>query len=358
MIRFIQGNLLDADTEAVVNTVNTVGVMGKGIALQFKDAYPENYQAYAAACKAGEVQVGRMFVTMNPTLTNPRWIVNFPTKEHWRHPTKIEWVTEGLEDLRRFIKEEGVRSISIPPLGCGNGGLKWGRVRQEIESAMRELDGVDVVVYEPSVGYMADAKQVGVELLTPARAMIAEMVRRYLVLGFECSLLEGQKLAWFLERSIHDLQLDDPLKLQFVAHKYGPYSNRLHHLLNALDGSYLHCSRRLSDARPLDTIWFDLERRASIEEYLRGDDAKPYHEAMERTTRLIDGFESPLGMELLATVDWLIVRGSCLPTIQGIKAGLQRWPGGGREARARKQRIFDDRLIGLAVERLVAQATP
>src|SRR5262245_8144727 len=145
MIRFTQGNLLEAETEAVVNTVNTVGVMGKGIALQFKEAFPDNYRAYEAACKAGEVQIGRVFVTVNPELTNPKWIINFPTKRHWIHRTKIEWVTEGLQDLRRFIEEEGIRSVAIPPLGCGNGGLRWRRVRQEIEAAIRELDGVEVV---------------------------------------------------------------------------------------------------------------------------------------------------------------------------------------------------------------------
>lgn len=356
MIRFIRGNLLEADTEAVVNTVNTVGVMGKGIALQFKEAYPENFKAYEVACKTGEVQIGRMFVTRNPALTNPKWVVNFPTKKHWIHPTRIEWVIDGLADLRRFIQEQGIRSISIPPLGCGNGGLSWGRVRREIESALRELDGVDVVVYEPSAAYMTHAKQSGAESLTPARAMIAEMVRRYMVLGFECSLLEVQKLAWFLERSIQDLRLDDPLKLQFVAHKYGPYSKRLNHLLDGLDGSYLHCAKRLSDASPLDTIRFDPDRMAGVEQYLNGDEVRPYLEAIERTTRLIDGFESPLGMELLATVHWLIVEKHCEPTVEGIKAGLQRWPGGGQPARLRKLRIFDDRLIGLALDRLASQA--
>ena len=352
MIHFIQGNLLEAETEAVVNTVNTVGVMGKGIALQFKEAYPKNTKAYEIACKAGEVQVGKMFVTINPSLTNPRWIVNFPTKKHWIHPTKIEWVVDGLVELRHFIKQEKIRSISIPPLGCGNGGLKWSRVRQEIEAALSELDGVDIFVYQPTVEYMTHAKQAGVEALTPARAMIAEMVRRYSILGFECSLLEAQKLAWFLERSILTLQLDDPLNLEFVAHKYGPYSNRLHHLLNALDGSYLHCSKRLSDASPFETIWFDLDRRSSIEAYLNSNEVKPYREVMERTTRIIDGFESPLGMELLATVDWLIDRDNCTPTVEGIKAGLQHWSGGGRTAVIRKLEIFDDRLIDLALERL------
>lgn len=357
MIRFVRGNILEADTEAVVNTVNTVGVMGKGIALQFKDAFPDNFKAYEAACKAQEVRIGRMFVTLNSDLTNPKWIVNFPTKKHWRNPTKIEWVVDGLEDLKHFIQTEDVRSIAIPPLGCGNGGLQWRRVRSEIIAAMSDLEGVDVVVYEPSAGYLSHTKQTGAEVLTPARAMIAEMIRRYLVLGFECSLLEAHKIAWFLERSIQELKLPDPLDLKFAAHKYGPYSERLRHLLNALDGSYLHCSKRLSDARPLDVIWFEPERRSSIEEYLASDAGRHFQVAMDRTSELIDGFESPLGMELLATIDWLILKENCSPTVEGIKAGLQMWRGGGRAAAIRKQRIFDDRLIALGLSRFADFST-
>jgi O-acetyl-ADP-ribose deacetylase (regulator of RNase III) len=148
MIRFIEGNLLEAETEAIVNTVNTVGVMGKGLALAFKAAYPENFQAYRAACQAGSVQVGRMFVT-GPYLTNPYWIVNFPTKQHWRDPSRLEWIHTGLVDLRRTISARAIRSIAIPPLGCGLGGLDWARVRPEIEAVLSDLDGVEVIIYEP-----------------------------------------------------------------------------------------------------------------------------------------------------------------------------------------------------------------
>ena len=122
MISFTKGNLLDADVEALVNTVNEVGVMGKGIALMSKEAYPDNFREYAKACKKGEVEVGRMFVTRPDQLIGPKWIVNFPTKKHWRAKTKIEWITDGLVDLREFVEDNSVRSIAIPPLGSGNGG--------------------------------------------------------------------------------------------------------------------------------------------------------------------------------------------------------------------------------------------
>src|SRR5271156_2583847 len=112
MISYTKGNLLDAQTEAVVNTVNEVGVMGKGIALMFREAFPANTAAYETACKSGEVHVGRMFVTENRALNGPRWIINFPTKKHWRNPSKLEWIRDGLEDLRRVIAQKNIKSIA------------------------------------------------------------------------------------------------------------------------------------------------------------------------------------------------------------------------------------------------------
>jgi O-acetyl-ADP-ribose deacetylase (regulator of RNase III) len=353
MIKFLQGNLLDAPAEAVVNTVNTVGVMGKGIALMFKEAFPENFRAYEAACKRKEVRVGHMFVTENLAFEGPRWLINFPSKKHWRQPSKLEWIVEGLGDLRRVVEEKGIRSIALPPLGCGNGGLDWSAVRPEIERSLGALDDVDVLVFEPTAKYQNVAKRTGVMELTPARALVAEMVRRYWVLGIECTYLEVQKLCWFLERTIDEAGMDDPLDLRFVADKYGPYSDRLRHLLNGLDGSYLHCDKRLGDAGPSDTIWFDEERRPYLDVFLKQSDARPLQAILDRTAKRIDGFESPLGMELLATVDWLIERESCGRSVSEIRDGLSRWPAG-PDAAERKQRLFDDRLIGLALERLAS----
>src|SRR4051812_20435899 len=132
MINYTQGNLLDDTAEALVNTVNEVGVMGKGIALIFKERFPGNTETYAKACEAGEVRVGRMLVTCNKELWGPCWVINFPTKKHWRHPSKLAWIRDGLADLVRVIKENGIRSVALPPLGCGNGGLEWSQVRSEI----------------------------------------------------------------------------------------------------------------------------------------------------------------------------------------------------------------------------------
>ena len=139
MMRFTQGNLLDSHVDAVVNTVNTVGVMGKGIALMFKERFPENFRAYAAACKAKGVRVGEMFVQPSAELAGPRWIINFPTKQDWRQASRIEWIESGLIALKKVIREKGIRSIALPPLGCGNGGLEWSQVRPLIEAILADL---------------------------------------------------------------------------------------------------------------------------------------------------------------------------------------------------------------------------
>ncbi|HMV38444.1 MAG TPA: macro domain-containing protein [Plasticicumulans sp.] len=354
MITFTQGNLLEARVEVLVNTVNTVGVMGKGIALMFKERFAENFRLYATACKAGKVQTGRMFVTPVHELDGPRWIVNFPTKQHWRSPSRLEWIVDGLQDLRRFLLEHQIHSIAIPPLGAGNGGLEWTAVREQIELALGDI-ATEVLVFEPTRQYQNVAKRTGVEKLTPARALIAELVRRYWVMGMECSLLEIQKLAWFLERAIERHNPgNNPLNLQFTAHKYGPYANRLDHLLNNLDGSYLHCNKRISDADPFEVIWFDDERKDFLQTYLKTE-TKAYARALESTTNLIDGFESPFGMELLATVDWLLTREGVAPDVPALREGLRHWRGG-PDAAERKMRLFNDRTLTIALDRLLQQA--
>ena len=351
MITYIQGNLLEANAEALVNTVNTVGVMGKGIALMFRERFDENFRRYAAACKMQEVQTGKMFVTPVNDLYGPRWIINFPTKQHWRSPSRMEWIVAGLQDLRRFLVENQIKSVAIPPLGAGNGGLKWEDVKLQIQQALGDLD-IEILVFEPTKEYQNVAKRTGVMKLTPARALVAELVRRYWILGMECSLLEIQKLAWFLERAIGYYNPDDNLlNLQFKPDKYGPYANRLEHLLNNLDGSYLHCEKRISDASPLDVIWFDDKYKDPVQAYIQSE-ANVYTQALEYTTKLIDGFESPFGMELLATVDWLLNCDKVEPDVPSLRKGLHNWRGGA-DAAARKNRIFDDHALNIALGHLI-----
>jgi O-acetyl-ADP-ribose deacetylase (regulator of RNase III) len=354
MIHYTQGNLLESKAQALVNTVNTVGIMGKGIALMFKDRFDDNFRAYAQACKTGEVSTGRMFVTEPRELDGPRWIINFPTKQNWRGNSKLEWIVSGLQDLRRFLLANDVRSVAIPPLGAGNGGLEWPEVREQIQQALGDLS-IDITVFEPTAKYQNVAVRHGVEALTAPRALIAELVRRYWVMGFECSLLEVQKLAWFLDRALNRQQAGgSPLKLKFEANKFGPYAHGLTKLLDRLDGSYLGSNKRIGDAGPFEVVWFNGPRAQVVQAYLRAE-AKQHLPALEATAQLIEGFESPYGMELLATVDWLISRERVAPDVASVRQGLEQWPHEG--GAARKTRLFDDRAIRVALDRLTTDAT-
>ena len=350
MIRYTRGNLLDEPVEALVNTVNTVGVMGKGIALMFKERFPKNMAAYSQACKAGQVTTGKMFVTETGELMGARWIINFPTKQHWRDKSKIEWIEEGLQELKQFIIEHQVKSIAIPPLGAGNGGLNWHEVKSKIEAALSDLDQVEIVIFEPTAQYQNIVKKTGVSQLTPARAMIAELVRRYWFLGIECSLLEIQKLAWFLQRAIEQKQLPNELKLNFQANFYGPYAANLGHLLNAMDGSYLKSDKRIPDCDPLDVIWFNDQQKSNVQTYLLSE-AKDYMVAVEEAAKLIEGLESPFGMELLATVDWLIYKEGYQPNVEAIQQGLANWSAGECWAQ-RKLNLFKPEHIQYALNKL------
>ncbi len=349
MIQFTTGNLLDANAEAIVNTVNTVGVMGKGIALMFKERFPENFKAYEAACRRKEVQLGRMFVTELLELGGPRWIINFPTKGNWRYPSKLEWIESGLDDLRELMLDKKIKSIAIPPLGAGNGGLSWSEVKPLIERKLGDLPDVEIFIYEPTAAYQNVTKTTGVEKLTPARALIAEMVRRYEALGLDCSILEVQKLAWVLNRVIDQLKITNPLGLQFVANRYGPYADSLRHLLNNLDGSFLHCQKRLSDAGPMDELHFAPDHADKLAAYFRTSEVAGYLEAINKADEMIDGFQSPLGMEALATVGWILDHHAVDRTVAGLRMAIDQWPTEG--AAARKQHIFTDKLLQAALDR-------
>jgi len=149
MIKLTQGNMLEADVEALVNTVNCVGVMGKGIALQFKQAFRDNFQAYANACRKGEVKPGLMFIFPTDRMINPKYIINFPTKRHWKEKSKLEYIEQGLNALVKEVGRLGIKAIAIPPLGCGYGGLNWPVVCNLIETAFDQLPDVQVLLFEP-----------------------------------------------------------------------------------------------------------------------------------------------------------------------------------------------------------------
>jgi O-acetyl-ADP-ribose deacetylase (regulator of RNase III) len=353
MISTLQGNLLESDAEALVNTVNTVGVSGKGIALMFKDAFPQNFRAYEAACKAGRLTAGGLFVTERPDMLGPRFIINFATKQHWRQPSRLPWIKQGLAALRNEIVTRAIRSIAIPPLGAGNGGLDWQDVKPLIADALAGLD-CNILVYEPTHTYQNIVKRHGVETLTPARALMAEMIRRYEILGFDCSMLEAQKLAWFLAGAIQRRNLTpNPIADDFAANRYGPYSDKVRHLLDSLDGSYLTCERRVADARPFDPIRFRHDRQDRVSAYLTSPEAAPYRPALDDATNVIDGFQSPHGLELLATVDWLSRESGTALKVESMMTAIAAWPGPAGAAE-RKARVFTRHHVEVAVEHLRA----
>jgi O-acetyl-ADP-ribose deacetylase (regulator of RNase III) len=296
MIEHAHGNILEANVEALVNTVNTVGVMGKGIALQFRQAFPGNYAAYRAACKHNEVKPGSMLVYQTGRFENPHFIFNFPTKRHWKGKSKIEDIEAGLVDLVRVVRYYQVRSLAVPPLGCGNGGLDWSVVRPMIERALAELNDVKVLVFAPEGAPPPEEMVVRTDAprMSDGRAAIIGAMLAYAESGYRLSLLEIQKLAYLLQEA------GEPLRLKFVRDKYGPYAEALNHVLQRIEGHFIRgYGDRASDA----SIRVLPQGEAATREYLIH---KPETRArIDRVVQLIEGFETPRGLELLATVDWL-----------------------------------------------------
>ena len=297
MIRPTQGNILEAEAEALVNTVNCVGFMGKGIALQFKQAWPENFRAYERACRAKEVRPGRMVVFATGRMVNPKYIINFPTKEHWKAKSKIEHIRRGLEALVREVRSLGVRSIAVPPLGCGLGGLDWSEVRPMIEEAFQALPQVEVLLFAPTG--TPDAKTMPVRTerpkMTPARALFVKLMEEYLVPAYRLTLLEIQKLAYFLQEA------GEPLRLRYQKGFYGPYAANLNKVLERIEGHFIRGYGATQD--PDQEIELQAGAIEEADRFLEGREASKAR--LERVARLIEGFETPYGMELLSSVHWV-----------------------------------------------------
>jgi O-acetyl-ADP-ribose deacetylase (regulator of RNase III) len=293
------GDLLrESDVDAIVNTVNCVGVMGKGIALQFKNKWPENFRAYQAACKSGSVRPGKLFVHDCGGLVQPRYIINFPTKNHWRGGSTIAYIRDGLVALVAEVARLGIRSIALPPLGCGNGGLAWSEVRPLIERTLGPLANVDVRLFEPMGSPPPKTMEVRTERprMTESRAAILKVLETYGELGYGLSRIEVQKLAYFLQVA------GEPLNLQFEKHIFGPYSDRLRHALNRLEGHFI---RGVGDGDADAEIEPVADALAEAEQYLRARPESQVAQRVERVARLIAGFQSSYGMELLASVHWV-----------------------------------------------------
>lgn len=336
LLELRKGNLLQADAEALVNTVNTVGVMGKGIALQFRKAFPDNYEAYRKACERGEVVPGKMFVFETGQLTGPRLIVNFPTKRHWRSKTKVEDIETGLVDLVRVIRSAHIHSIAVPPLGCGNGGLQWSVVRPMIEDALRVLEDVRVQLFEPAGAPPLDRQPVATKAprMTRGRAALLVVLEAYRTdPGSNLTRLVAQKMAYFLQVA------GEPLNLSFVKGRYGPYAEAINHVLQRMEG---HFVTGYGDRSSPSDLQLDPTAVKKAHSYLSDDPLVQQH--IERVNRLIQGFESPLGLELLATVHWVAQHGESDTPDEALKAISQWTP--------RKHEVFRSRHVVAAWERL------
>ena len=341
MIEFKTGNIFAEEAEALVNTVNCVGVMGRGIALQYKKAFPGNFKAYVSACKREEVRPGRMFTFETGQLTHPHYIINFPTKRHWRARSRIEDIEAGLADLVREIQERNIRSIAIPPLGSGLGKLDWAVVRERIEEILGECPDVRVTVFEPNPEFK-DAKPNRSRKppkMTPGRAALVGLMRRYLdgLLDPFVTLLEVHKLMYFMQDA------GEPLRLEFRAAHYGPYAENLRHVLGAMEGHMI--SGYVHDGDKPDKE-LELLPGASEEAIAFLEKYPESHKHFEKVVDLVEGFESSFGLELLATVHWLVDHDhdESIKNRQDLVHQVYDWNEGKRQ--------FTPRQIGIAADTL------
>lgn len=333
-----RGNLLEADAEALVNTVNCVGYMGKGIALQFKQAFPENFKFYARACDREEVQPGRMLVFETSLMRNPKFIINFPTKRHWRGKSKIEDLDAGLEALVEEVKLRGIRSIALPPLGCGYGGLDWRVVAPMIRQAFEEVPDVRVLQYSPAGAPAAEAMPVRIRrpTMTVARALFVQIMDQYSVLAYRMTLLEIQKLAYFLQEA------GEPLRLNYEGGHYGPFAQNLNKVLERIEG---HFTRGYGDSQKPD-IEIRILEGAVDEASAFLADRKESVQRLDALGRLIEGFETPYGMELLSSVHWVSVhRNPPANTLDEAIDAVHSW-------NTRKKKMFPREHLKIAWSRL------
>lgn len=341
MIESRVGDILSADTEALVNTVNCVGVMGRGVALQFRKAFPSNFEVYKAACSRGEVVPGRMLVVELPGLDEPHYVINFPTKRHWRGKSRLEDIEAGLGALVDEVGRRGIRSVAVPPLGCGLGGLQWGIVRPLIAAAFAELPSVRVIVYEPEGPPAQDEMVTDRErpAMTAGRAALLALARQYLAAAMDTriTLLEVHKLLYFMQEA------GEPLRLRFARGPYGPYAENLRHVLNRIEGHFL---RGYGDGEDAPHRQLEVDERACGEALTFLADHTPTLQRFEQVRSLIEGFETPYGMELLSTVHWL-GRREAVPDHEALAAQVYAWNS--------RKRQFPRDHIRLAWDVLVTQ---
>lgn len=316
MIQYITGNILDSNAQALVNTVNTMGVMGKGIALQFKKAYPNNYKAYEKASKNEEVKVGKMFVTLDSnTTTGERIIINFPTKTNWRKPSEYKYIEDGLKNLIEVINDKKIISIAIPPLGAGNGGLNWEKVKKLIEQKLGHLN-INIYVYEPTLQIQEHLMKERVKL-TDARALLLYILYDLVKNGEYVSEFSSEKVCYFLQK----FGAKKYFKLEFEPNFYGPYSGKVRFVLNAINGSYLMGYSDMNK-KPFEPLTLVSDAYVTVKNHIENNNE--LLEIAKKTIVFLRGFYSDFALELLSSIDYISTKENTLDR-QTISKGLEKW---------------------------------
>lgn len=328
MIEFLKGDIFQSNTEAIVNTVNTKGFMGKGLALEVKKRFPDVFEKYKIACMTGDVRIGEMHVVGLNSVANPRFIINFPTKKDWKHPSKLEYIEKGLEALLEAVKEYNIKSIALPPIGCGNGNLSWRAVKPLVEKYLSKLKNVKILVYEPK----SNDSEIK---MTSSRASVLRLLENYCTFDYELTLLETHKLLYFLQ------EFGEPLNLKFEKQYYGPYATNLAVVWDYFDKHFIQMSSHSQNPKTLISLLPEGVFRA---QEFKMDDTSD--KRLKSVLSLVDGYQSAYGLELLSTVHWLVKYENIkLESMDAVMTGIESW-------NPRKARIMQYGHVKKAQERL------
>lgn len=336
MIEYKNGDILREDVEAIVNTVNCVGIMGRGLALQFKNKFPQNFKEYQLACTNNEVQLGKMFVHQTGQLINPKYIINFPTKGHWKQNSKIEDISNGLDDLITIIEKYSIKSIAIPPLGSGLGGLDWKMVKKLIEEKLKNIN-CTVILFEPLEQKIEKSITKEIPKMTAGRAALIGLMDRYLqgLMDPFISLIEVHKLMYFMQES------GEELRLKYKKAQFGPYADNLRHVLNTIEGHFISGYEDGGDA-PTKQLKLIPKAVEDAKNYLTNK--KNTNENFVKVAKLVDGFETPFGLELLSTVHW-IVKNENASNLEEVISKIYNWN--------ERKKQFSEKQIKIALDVLI-----
>lgn len=337
MIKYITGDILESSADALINTVNTVGVMGKGIALQFKKAYHNNYKAYVEACKRNEIKIGKVFIVKDSNLNSgTKYIINFPTKKDWRKPSEYSFIEAGLDDLVRVLNEYKIKSVAIPPLGAGNGGLKWEKVKKIIEHKLGNLD-VDIIVFEPTQHIKEQLKKERVKL-TDARALLLYVLYDLVKNGEYVSEFSSEKVCYFLQR----FGAKKYFNLEFSPNFYGPYSGKVRFVLNVLNGSYIMGYSNMNK-KPFEPLTLISDGYDVVKAHI--ESKSELISIAKKTMDFLNGFYSDFALELLSSIDYITTNQNSFEK-ELISKQLENWSD-------RKRSMFSNpRYIDISVKQL------